>query len=199
MRISQEQAVQFLRSRRSIRFYEDRAVEKEKIERLIEIARYAPSGGNSQSVEWLVLSDRSKIANIAGLTADWLRHILTDNPSLGTATPYLPRFIAAWDAGRDVMLRNAPVLIVGSAPKEVRTGMVDLILALSYLDLMAPTMGLGTCWAGLLQGALVSSSLIKEALGIPTGHPHHYPMMIGYPGVKHYRLPERRPPKITYR
>jgi nitroreductase len=42
------------------------------------------------------------------------------------------------------------VLVVASAPKEATNGMVDVTLALSYLDLLAPTMGLGTCWAGLL-------------------------------------------------
>ena len=40
--INEEQAVQFLRSRRSIRFFKDRPVEKETIQKLIKIARYAP-------------------------------------------------------------------------------------------------------------------------------------------------------------
>jgi ferredoxin len=48
LEISKEQGVQFLRSRRSVRFFKKQAVEKEKIERLIDIARYAPSGGNLQ-------------------------------------------------------------------------------------------------------------------------------------------------------
>ena len=48
--LNEKQAVQFLRSRRSIRVYKDKAVEKEKIQKLIEIARYAPTGSNSQLV-----------------------------------------------------------------------------------------------------------------------------------------------------
>ncbi|MEM3486375.1 MAG: nitroreductase family protein, partial [Candidatus Methanomethyliaceae archaeon] len=54
--INDEQAVQFLRSRRSIRAYKDKPVEEGKIRRLIEITRYAPTGGNGQLVEWLVLT-----------------------------------------------------------------------------------------------------------------------------------------------
>jgi nitroreductase len=76
--------------------------------------------------------------------------------------------------------------------------MVDLTLALSYLDLMAPTMGLGTCWAGLLQGALLSSPDLKQKLGLPAEYPYHYPMMLGYPRFQYHRLPERKPPKITW-
>jgi len=196
--IDEAQAVQFLRSRRSIRLYQDKPVEREKIRRLIEVARYAPTAGNSQSVEWLVLTERSRIREIAALTAEWLRELLRGNPRVAAASPYMPRSLAAWDSGYDSILRNAPVLIAASAPKEAMNGLVDLTLALSYLDLLAPTMGLGTCWAGLLQGALLSSPPVKAALGIPGGHPHHYPMMLGYPVLKHHRLPERKSPRITF-
>lgn len=198
LRINEEQAVQFLRSRRSIRFYQDKPVEREKIQRLIEVARYAPTGGNSQFVEWLVLTDKSKINKIAGLTVDWFRQLLKDDPHVAAANPYLPLLVTAWDAGYDSVLRDAPVLVVASAPREAMNGLVDVTLALSYLDLLAPTMGLGTCWAGLLQGALLSSPSLKNALGIPKQHTHHYAMMLGYPKVKYYRLPERKPPKITF-
>ena len=195
--IDEAQAVQFLRSRRSIRLYQDKPVEREKIMRLIEVARYAPTAANSQSVEWLVLTERSRIGEIAALTAEWLRGVLSD-PRVAAARPYLLRVLAAWDSGSDSILRSAPVLIVASAPKEMAFGLVDLTLALSYLDLLAPTMGLGTCWAGLLQGALLSSSSLREAVGIPKEHPYHYPMMLGYPATKHHRLPERKPPRITF-
>ena len=198
LRINEEQAVQFLRSRRSVRLYQEKPVEKEKIRRLIEVARYAPTAANSQLVEWLVLTDRSRIRKIAGLTVEWLRQVLKDDPRMAAASPYLPLLVAAWDAGYDPVLRNAPVLVVASAPREAMNGLVDLTLALSYLDLLAPTMGLGTCWAGLLHGALLSSPSLKETVGIPEKHPHHYPMMLGYPKAKYYRLPERKPPRITF-
>jgi nitroreductase/NAD-dependent dihydropyrimidine dehydrogenase PreA subunit len=195
--LHERQAVQFLRSRRSVRRYQDKPVEREKIQRLIEIARYAPTGSNSQLVEWLVVDDKSKIKSIVALTIDYLRRLLRENPQ-AMAIASLPRAVAAWDAGYDGVLRNAPALVVASAPKEAFNGMIDVTLALCYLDLMAPTLSLGTCWAGMLQSALHFSPSIKEALGVPAEHPHHYPMMLGYPKVKYYRLPERKPPKITY-
>jgi len=197
LRLSEEQAVQFLRSRRSVRRFLDKPVEKEKIQRLIEASRYSPTAGNSQLVQWLVLNDKKQIAEIAGMTVDWLRDVVKD-PRIAAASPYLPMVIAAWDAGTDSVLRGTPVLIVASAPKEAINGTVDITLALSYLDLLAPVMGLGTCWAGLLQAALLSSSAIYRAVGIPDRHPHHYPMMLGYPELKYYRLPERRAPKVRF-
>jgi hypothetical protein len=84
------------------------------------------------------------------------------------------------------------------APKEAMNGLVDLTLALSYIDVLAQTMELGTCWAGLLEGALVNSAETRAAMGIPENFTHHYPLMLGYADVKYYRLPERRTPKITF-
>ena len=196
-RISEEQAMQFLRSRRSIRRFQHKPVEKEKIYKLISGARYAPTGGNSQMVEWFVLSDKSRIRDIAALTIDFIRQMSKD-PQVMAERPYLPMIVAAWDAGYDSVLRGAPAVVVASAPKEAMNGTVDLTLALSYLDLLAPVMGLGTCWAGLLQGAMLTSPAIKRAVGIPESHPHHYPLMLGYPDVRYYRLPERRAPKISF-
>ncbi len=63
--ISEEQALQFLRSRRSIRRFRDKAVEKEKIQKLIRGASYAPTAGNSQMVEWLVLTDKNRIKEMS--------------------------------------------------------------------------------------------------------------------------------------
>ena len=198
--INEEQAAQFLRSRRSIRFYEDKPVEREKIQRLIEIARYAPTAGNMQLVKWLVLSDKTVINTLAGMTIDFLRQLLKDNPDIAKAYPRYLSIVAEWESGHDSVLRNAPILVVASAPREAANGLVDVTLALCYLDLLAPTMGLGTCWAGLLQGALLSSPSLREIVGIPAQHSHHYPMMLGYPRIKRYfRLPERKLPKISFK
>ena len=71
--INEPQVVQFLRSRRSIRQFKDKPVEKQKIQRLIEIARYAPTASNTQLVEWLVFADRDTVKEFAKLAADWAR------------------------------------------------------------------------------------------------------------------------------
>ncbi len=197
MEISEEQAVQFLRSRRSVRSFKKEPVEKEKLQRLIEIARYAPSGGNLQLVEWTVLTDADRINKISGLTVEWMRKLTARVPQ--SVPPYFPLIIGGWDMGYDCVTYSAPVLIVASAPKEANTGMVDVSLALSYLELAAQKFGLGTCWSGLVEGALQQSAVVRELVGIPDGHPYHYPMMVGYPKRKYSRLPERKAPKITWK
>jgi nitroreductase/NAD-dependent dihydropyrimidine dehydrogenase PreA subunit len=193
--VNEEQAVQFLRSRRSIRTYKNTPVETEKIKRLIEIARYAPTGGNSQLVEWRVLTEKNKLHEIAGMTIESFRRDIKERPQL---LEYLTPIFKSWETGHDSILWNAPALVVASAPKHASTGMVDVCIALSYLDLLAPTMGLGTCWAGLLQHAIISSPTLKDFLGVPADHPHLFPMVLGYPKAKYYQLPGRKPPRITF-
>ena len=196
--INMDQAIQFLRSRRSIRVFKDKPVEKRALGQLIEIGRYAPTASNSQLVEWTVFTDKEKIQEFAGLVIGWIKGILEKDPQPAYA-PYMPIIAGAWDMGYDAVLRNAPGLILASAPKEAGNGLVDVTLALSYLELAAPSFGLGTCWAGLLQGAILSHPPIKEALGLSATVPHHYPMMIGYAKPRYYRLPERKSPKIVWK
>jgi nitroreductase/NAD-dependent dihydropyrimidine dehydrogenase PreA subunit len=197
LEITEEQAVQFLRSRRSVRFFKKQPVEKEKLQRLIEIARYAPSGGNLQLVEWMVFTDADRIREIAGLTVEWMRKLMAKAPQ--SVPPYYPLIIRAWDMGYNTVTYSAPVLIVASTPKEATTGMVDVSLALAYLELAALKFGLGTCWAGLVEGALQGTAAFRESVGLPDGHPYHYPMMVGYPKPKYVRLPERKAPRITWK
>jgi nitroreductase len=197
LEISEEQAVQFLRSRRSIRFFKDKAVEKEKLQRLIEIGRYAPTAGNAQVVEWLVITDEAEIKEIAGLTVEWMRKVLEKAPQ--SVPPYFPIIVGAWDMGFNSVTWTAPVLVIASAPEAATSGLVDVTLALSYFELAAPKLGLGTCWAGLVEGALKTSAAVRDAAGLPEGRPYHYAMMVGYPKTKYARLPERRAPKITWK
>jgi nitroreductase/NAD-dependent dihydropyrimidine dehydrogenase PreA subunit len=197
LEISEEQAVQFLRSRRSVRLFKKQPVEREKLQRLIEIARYAPTGGNRQPLEWMVFTDEDRIRRIAGQTVEWMRKVMAKAPQ--SVPPYFPLIIRAWDMGHNAVTWSAPVLVLASAPKETNSGMVDVALALSYLDLAAPKLGLATCWAGLVEGALQGSAALRESVGLPDRRPYHYPMMVGYPERKYTRLPERKAPKITWK
>ncbi len=195
--IDSEHAVQFLRSRRSVRLFKDKPVEQDSVEQLIKVASYAPTGSNLQMVEWLVFDDKEKLHELSGLAIDWMRDSLKQNTK--NAPPYLPRLIEAWEAGHDTVLRNAPVVILAMVNKDARNGLVDSTIALSYLDLVAPTFGLGSCWAGLLQGAMLNWPPVKEAMGITDDYPFHYPMMIGFNKSRYYRMPERKNPRIIWR
>ena len=56
---TEEQVMTLLKSRRSIRAFRDKPLAKETIESIIDGARFAPSGHNSQSTEYLVVQDKA--------------------------------------------------------------------------------------------------------------------------------------------
>ncbi|MBN2041542.1 MAG: nitroreductase family protein [Spirochaetes bacterium] len=196
--LSYEQAEQFLRSRRSVRVYKDKSVSVDELCKLIELARYAPTGANSQTVEWLVLGSRNELKKLAGITIDWMHWIMENKPE-AAAVMNLEKTIKGWETGKDVIFRNAPAVVIAHAPEADGRAFVSGTIALAYLELAATGMGLGCCWAGYFQYAAVSYQPMIDAIGLPEGHVCNGAMMAGYPKYKYYRLPLRRKPPIIWR
>ena len=195
--ISPEQCEQFFRSRRSIRVYKKKQVPKDDISRLIETAGYAPSGHNCQCVEWMVLDDRKKLRNLSEKVVDWMCWV-TDQMSDLASDLHLYRAVKIWETGRDVILRDAPVVIIAHAEKENFLAPSACTIALAYLELTAISMGLGACWAGYFNIAANNFQPLKEALAIPKEHECFGSMMLGYPKFKYSRIPTRKSPRITW-
>ena len=186
----------YLKKRRSIRHYRKEPVPQEEILQILDVARYAPSGGNGQPVEWLVVYDREKVKKIAGLTIDWMKTLVqSGHPMSG----YAPVLIGAWDAGRDVICRGAPHLLFAHIQENNPVALVDAIIALEYFDIAAPAFGIGTCWAGFVAMAATIYEPLQKELGIPSGRKVAYAMMFGYPRYGIHGIPSRKPVKVEWR
>lgn len=185
--VTPEAAEQLLRSRRSVRRYKGRPVDREQLLQFIDTARYAPSGMNAQPVNWLVVEGRERMLELAGLTANALRRL-----------PYFLGFLEAWERGEDVILRGAPNLVVAHAEAMGFDHTVDGAIALTYFELAAHAHGVGTCWAGLLMRAAMDSAELKAALRIPEGHRVLGALMAGYPKYGFKRLPPRKLAKVRW-
>ena len=174
LHISHEQSVQFLRNRRSIRRYKDKPIPKTELQQLIDIARFAPSGQNSQCVEWLVLGEKTELQRPSGIVVDWMRWMVDNNPEVA-ALFHMERTISRWEDGNDVILREAPAVIVAHAHKENRAAPPACVIALTYLELAATTMRMGGCWAGYFNAAATAFRPMQEALPCPkiTRHSAH--------------------------
>ena len=111
----------------------------------------------------------------------------------------MDRVVKGWEAGMDPICRNAPHVIVTHAPKNNPAAPAACTIAISYLDLAAPSFGLGACWAGYFNTAATMWPPMQEALGLPEGDTCFGSIMIGYPKYSYYRLPRRNEPEITWR
>jgi nitroreductase/NAD-dependent dihydropyrimidine dehydrogenase PreA subunit len=196
--LNDAQCEHFLRNRRSIRVYKTQSVPREDLARLIEIARYAPTGHNYQPVEWLVLGETDELRNLAGIVVDWMRWMIDNAPEIALSL-HMDRTVKRWETGNDVILRNAPVVIVAHAEKDNRTAPTSCTIALTYLELAAVGLGLGSCWAGYFIAAATAFPPMMKALALPENHQCFGAMMVGYPKFKYHRLPTRKTPSITWR
>ena len=70
--ISEQQAYDFLRSRRSVRLFKPQPPKQEDVLKLLNICRYAPTAGNSQSMYFTVISNPDTLAAIRRATACWM-------------------------------------------------------------------------------------------------------------------------------
>ncbi|OGU16382.1 MAG: hypothetical protein A2076_03095 [Geobacteraceae bacterium GWC2_53_11] len=198
LKIDGEQAEQLFRSRRSIRVYSSKTVEREKLARLIDMAHYAPTGTNSQQVQWLVVNSREQLHALAAGIIDMLRYLINEGHPLAKAYR-LERSIAAWEAGKDPVLRGAPALVVAHAPKGYPLAQVDSTIALTFLDLAAPMVGLGACWAGFFMMAAAQWPVLQELLALPEGNACCGALMIGYPKYEYHRVPLRKEAVVSWR
>lgn len=178
---------QFLKRRRSIREFKQDPLPREILERVIDDARWAPSAVNVQPVRWTAVTKREDVLFLAGQTAEWMRE--TNNA---------PIYLAAWEQGRDMILRGAPHLVVACSPADSFWGPMDCSIALTYLELAAQANGLGTCWAGLLVRAAGARPEIGRFLGLEDGQRIYGAVMIGRPKYKYRRIPARNAAKITW-
>lgn len=187
----------FLRSRRSVRCYKEDPVPRDKILQLLEIARYAPSGHNSQGISYLIVEDRKALDRIGKIVVEWMNEIVALQPELAKRLS-MPGIIKAHKRGEDRILRGAPMLIVASAPEAIRAAPVSTYLALEYVELYATTLGLGTCWAGYTLICAQQYLPLREYLRIADDNVVTGMMMAGYPRYPYYRLPERNPLEVAW-
>ncbi len=197
LKISPAQAEQFLRARRSIRNFKPEELPRETLQHLIEVARYAPSGHNVQPVEWLVISGREKLMELAAQVVAWMEAVIQSGDPLASLM-HLERVVEFWRQGRDPILRGAPHLVMVHAAKAERTAPQACTLAIGFLDLAAQANQLGACWAGFFNLAGMVYPPLKKALGLPEGHIPHGSLMLGRPAETYWRIPDRKPASITW-
>ena len=162
------------------------------------MARYAPSGHNTQCVKWLVLDDRDSLRTLSQHVMDWMEWMIANMPEIASSL-HMERAIKRWEGGYDIVLRDAPCVVIAYGEKENVLAPTTCTIALTYLELAAAKMGLGGCWAGYFNAAASGFPPMKKALELPKGHVCLGSMMLGYPKYKYHRIPQRNVPNVTWR
>ncbi|MCX7857792.1 MAG: nitroreductase family protein [Deltaproteobacteria bacterium] len=140
-----------IKSRRSIRVYEEKSIEDDQLKIVLEAARWAPTGANLQPWHFIVIRDKKMREEIG---------------------KYAKFFFL-----KSAHVQNAPCIIVLCYEKNKgRFGIYDATLAGANILIMAQSLGLGTCWIGAFD-----EMKIKQLLDIPENVAVVALITIGYP------------------
>ena len=170
--------IDIIRKRQSVRKYQDRPVEEEKLQLILEAARLAPSSSNSQPWHFIAVKDKE------------LKAKLLHAVPMGVAA--INKFI-----------EEAPVVIVGCVTPSFfqkvssifgrENHFIDVSIAMEHMVLVAEELGLGTCWIGWFD-----EGKVKKLLNVPRGAKVVAMLSLGYPKEGGTHATTRKPPEEIY-
>lgn len=179
-----------IQERRSIRKYEDKEVPVEKIKRVLHAANWAPSNGNSQPWNFIVLKGEPR-KQICAVFSEWAQDYIPKAPYIpaekkGPMLEYAKDFggasvhiVVTYETDED-LIKTEEALMAASA-------------AIQNLCLAAYEEGLGTVW---IAGEVAYKEATKEIIKLPKNQKIAGIIPIGYPAMSP-PVPERQDPDLT--
>ncbi len=144
-----------IRLRRSIRDYESREVEEDKLVRVLDAGRLSPSAGNRQERRFVVVTDART------------RKSLSEAANNQTFVAQAPVVIAACSVETEYVMKCGQPAYP-----------IDTAIAVDHMTLQAVEQGLGTCWIGAFD-----EKKVKEILNIPNTVRVVQLLTLGYPST----------------
>ena len=174
--------LELAKERRTVRRFKPDPVPPDRITKIIDVARWAPSGFHTQPWEFVVITDKEVKEKVVAVLKEYGPPIR--NPK--------PETIQAEDSRFDV----APVFVILLGDWRARTGLPDaaqssdervnntfrtsLACAFLSMQLAATSLGLASQWYSAVSGEQVQSAL-KALIGFPEGLRVFDMMVLGYP------------------
>lgn len=203
-KLSYEQLMGLLRGRRSRREFKADRIPRELLDKLVAAAAQAPNGLNKRQVGLNVITDPDavrrlseqcvvSVARMARMARNpVLRPVLrTLAPGLyneiADLLPEVDVLVAGARAGEDVVLYNAPCVILVHSPKSDICGPENALYCAGNILLAAETLGLGACVIGFVTGPMKHDPEMKRTVKLPRGRVVHTTIVVGYPEFSYAR------------
>lgn len=165
-------------TRRSTRSYKPDAVEQEKLNKVIEAGRFAPSGGNNQTNHFLVVRDKAVLEKLATLAENAFAKMEVTEETYSS----LKTSILLSKKGGYVFHYNAPVLIIVANQKGYGNNQIDCAVAVENMMIEANELDLGSCWINQIHWLTEDATILNylRELGLKENERVYASMALGY-------------------
>lgn len=175
-----------IQSRRSIRQYKNENIDAEQLNKLKNMLKYVPTGCNYHKLHFSFIDNVEVMNEFRTHVNQKIINALTKTPIKAVSEKF-SMYTNAFLRGDDIIFRGAPHMIVVSNPVTAPCAKEDPIIALSYFELYAQSMGIGTCWCGYGQMCLMLFPELCNYLQIPDGYQPGYVMLFGPKDINYAR------------
>jgi nitroreductase len=177
--VNGKEMLELIKNRQSDRSYSNKAVEKEKLERIIEAGRMAPSACNAQPWKFIIVEEPGLINLIAEAAS---AKLLGMNSFVGQ----VPVLIVVVREKANMSSR------IGATVKNKDYSLIDIGIASGNICLQATAEGLGSCMIGWFD-----EKMVRKILNIPASKRAELIITVGYP-AKEVREKRRKPPEEIF-
>lgn len=173
-----QKMLELILSRQSDRKYSDKPVEKEKLERIIEAGRMAPSACNAQPWKFVIVDEPELINKLADAAS---AKLVSMNTFLHQAVVLI------------VIVRENPNFSskIGGTIKNKDYSHIDIGIATENICIQATAEGIGSCIIGWFD-----EKLVRKILGIPSAKRVYLIISLGY-SLNEKRVKKRKPKEVT--
>jgi nitroreductase/NAD-dependent dihydropyrimidine dehydrogenase PreA subunit len=214
---SSDEVLNLIKTRRSIRTFKEQKVEQEHWDKLLEAVKYSPTGHNVQHIDVIIIESPEVLNEISNIGMGLAKRFagLLNRPVLrpmfkrmmgehaymtfARAALFYEQQKEMVERGDDPILFHAPALMLFIGPKFEAMSRNEADLAAQTVALYAPTLGLGTCYSGIVMVAFDGlSRSIPKLVQLPRGYKVFNALIVGY-AKPHYRyIPYRKARNVHY-
>ena len=214
--VDYQKFVDFTASRRSVRNFKSKEVDKALIEKILDVLTYAPYGAEPNKVEITVINNRSVIEkalpyaeNFLDNIVKWIEHPIIHRiikfkkglETFNTIKNHLYPMAKLENyklKNGDRITRGAPALIILHAQKGAEEHTNNALVYATYMMFVIHSLGLGATMNGIIPASVNKVPEIRRLFNIPEEHEAVISLMFGYPKYKYKKTVKREPKRVHW-
>ena len=214
--VDYQKYIDFISTRRSVRNFKNRPVEKEIIEKILAALDFAPYGAEPDKVEITIVNNRKKIEKSLPLIEKFLDNIVkwVENPVISRIIKH-KKGVETFNTIKnhlypmsklenyklkygDRITRGAPALLIFHADKGAEEHTNNSLIYATYLMLAIHSLELGGAMNEIVPAAINKDKEIKQMFNIPEQHEAIISIVFGYPKYKYIKTVKRDAKKTNW-